>query len=126
MKDRRAIFVALGLGTVALLTVLFKPAREAEPPAAPQPVQVTVDLAIEHGKLASGPAVIRVAQGTTLVMRIRSDSAEEFHLHGYDRMVALQPAKTATLEFVAEHSGRFEFELEKSGTELGALEVAPH
>jgi len=66
-----------------------------------------------------------VNQGDEITIKITSDEAEEFHVHAYDNSVELEPNKQATLTFTTNLSGRFPFELEKSKTEIGALEVQP-
>ena len=126
--DRRMKSLVIGLAAVvAVLAGLFLLFRLTDKPAeiVLSRGATAVDLVIQQGRLVSGPGVIRVRQGDSLTLRIRCDLPEEFHLHGYDRKVMLDPATTATLQLIADHSGRFDFELEKSGTELGALEVAP-
>lgn len=88
-------------------------------------MQNTFELVIQNKKIVSGPETIKVNQGEDLTIKITSDEAEEFHVHAYDNSVELEPNKQATLTFTANLSGRFPFELEKSKTELGALEVQP-
>lgn len=83
-----------------------------------------VDLRIDRGRL-KGPSLIKVKQDDTVVLRVTSDSADEFHLHGYDLLLPLYPGRPAELRFVASHSGRFTFELHREDLELGALEVYP-
>ncbi|MFZ0008544.1 MAG: cupredoxin domain-containing protein [Steroidobacteraceae bacterium] len=84
-----------------------------------------VDIVVHQGKRVSGPAVIKVQQGDEVTLRITSDTADEFHLHGYNLLVHLAPNRTATLHFAAKLAGRFTFELHKADVELGAVEVYP-
>ena len=81
-------------------------------------------LVVSNKKLA-GPTTLTAGQGDTVVLQVTADEAEEFHLHGYDRVLDLQPGVQSTLTLTANMSGRFVFELEHSKTELGALEVYP-
>ena len=83
------------------------------------------DLIIKNKKLTAGPDTLKVTEGDEVTINITSDEAEEFHLHGYDKSVELEASKEAQLTFSANLTGRFPFELEKSKTELGALEVSP-
>jgi hypothetical protein len=85
----------------------------------------TVDLVVAHGKLVSGPSVVRVKQNDVVVFHVTSDAADELHLHGYNLHLALKPATTATLEVRAARAGRFTYELHHLDLELGALEVYP-
>lgn len=85
----------------------------------------TFEIVIQNKKIVSGPTTIKVNQGEDITIKITSDEAEEFHVHAYDESVELELNKQAMLTFNAKLSGRFPFELEKSKTELGALEVQP-
>jgi hypothetical protein len=85
----------------------------------------TVDLVIAHGKLVSGPSVVRVKQNEPVVFHVTSDVADELHLHGYNLHLALKPGTTATLEVRTARAGRFTYELHHLDLELGALEVYP-
>ncbi len=98
---------------------------EPETTAEPKPLPKLFVLAVKDGKLLGGNSVISVAQGTPITMRITSDHQDELHLHGYDLTLALPAAEPAELSFVADRSGRFEFELHHAQLDLGALEVQP-
>jgi FtsP/CotA-like multicopper oxidase with cupredoxin domain len=97
-------------------------------PAAPEPVPAptrSVSLVVRGGALAEGPATLQVTQGDTVAIRIVSDAAEQLHLHGYDLALDLEPGRPASLLFVADRTGRFEYELEHAQREIGVLEVRP-
>jgi hypothetical protein len=83
------------------------------------------DIVVQRGRRISEPAILKVHQGDDVTLRITTDSAEEFHLHGYNLHAQLTPERTATLRFTAKLTGRFTYELHRSGLELGALEVYP-
>jgi hypothetical protein len=85
----------------------------------------TFELVVQNKKVISGGDTIKVMQGENVSIKITVDEDEELHLHGYNKMVNIEKGKPAMLEFVADKSGRFPYELEKSGTELGNLEVQP-
>jgi FtsP/CotA-like multicopper oxidase with cupredoxin domain len=82
------------------------------------------DIEARSGRRISEP-VITVKQGDEVRLRITSDVPDEFHLHGYNLHVAVSPGKSGMLKFTAKLTGRFPYELHKSGLELGALEVYP-
>lgn len=139
--------LALLLLTLSLLAGLFwwmKPAPLAPPAptavprpqplvaatteAVPSPVvpaEQRVDLRIKAGRLHSGPELIRVTEGTVLILQLLSDQADELHLHGYDLSLPLQPGRPAELRFTADRSGRFVYELHAAHRSIGALEVLP-
>jgi len=144
-------FLVVAVVAVAVLWFLFKPQRSELPtsdrptaagPNAPAAMSVPAEgpgqtaqgtsarsevfeLAIKGGRLVSGPAVFQVHQGEQVTLHIRSDSGDELHLHGYDLQASIRPGETASLQFTANRTGRFGFELHKARTELGALEVYP-
>lgn len=134
---KNLIVIAAGLAVLAGLFVLMNP----EPPAAPvadagskqslsvaaiqPPAEKIFELEISNKKLVRGQAVIQVQQGETVTLRILSDHHDELHLHGYDLTLPLPTGQAAELRFVADRSGRFEYELHHAHLDLGALEVLP-
>jgi hypothetical protein len=68
---------------------------------------------------------LTVAHGDVVRLRVRADTAEEVHVHGYDIKKELQPGQTATVSFKADIEGVFEIELERSATLLATLTVKP-
>ena len=89
------------------------------------PQAKTFDLTVIAGKITSGPSVITVGQGDRVTIKVTADVSDEFHLHGYDIASDLVAGKQGGITFTANATGRFTFELEKSKTELGTLEVLP-
>jgi hypothetical protein len=85
----------------------------------------TFDLVIKNKKLISGPETIQVRENDQVTLNITSDEDEELHIHGYDKSVNLEKDKPTTLTFLANLTGRFPYELEKSATDIGTLEVRP-
>lgn len=123
------LLVAALAGTAAILYVLLQPAAQPEPTAAlapaPKAVAGPVTLEVRKGQRVKGPALIQRRAGETITLRITSDQADELHLHGYDLHLHLHAGVPAELSFTADRSGRFEYELHKSGLHLGVLEVQP-
>lgn len=71
------------------------------------------------------PTLLTAYHGDTLVITVSADKAEEIHLHGYDKHFHPAPGKPATITFVANDDGTFEYEIEASSMHLGNLEVLP-
>lgn len=123
--------IVLTLGILVVLFVALKP--KAEVPSSTQrtditslsPTMQTFTLVVKNKKLVSGPAVIQVKEGDTVIIKITADVDEELHLHGYDKSVDLEANKEGELSFTADLTGRFEYELEQSKTAIGVLEVQP-
>lgn len=84
-----------------------------------------ISVEVKGGKVVSGPKVTRLKRDDPVTLTILSDRADELHVHGYDLHLKLVPNQAATLQFVAKRTGRFSYELHKSGTELGVLEIYP-
>ena len=74
---------------------------------------------------AGSPQALTYKQGETVRFRVRSDNAEEVHIHGYDIKKDLEPGKTATVSFKASITGIFEIEFEGSATQIAELKVEP-
>jgi heme/copper-type cytochrome/quinol oxidase subunit 2 len=68
---------------------------------------------------------LRFKQGDTVRFRVRSDVADEVHVHGYDLMKDVEPGKTITFSFPATITGIFEIELENAGQQIAQLRVDP-
>lgn len=91
---------------------------------APAPVR-EFNLEVQNGKLTEDIRALTAYQGQTLVFNVAGDAADELHIHGYDKTVALKAGETAQLEFEAGKTGRFELELHEAGQQLTFLEVNP-
>jgi hypothetical protein len=89
-----------------------------EPAATPKP-QPTL---VTPGKITK----LRFAEGDTVRFRVRSDVADEVHVHGYDLMKDVEPGQTVTFSFPATITGIFEIELENAGEQIAQLRVDPH
>ncbi len=96
-------------------------ARPAEKPAAPR----IPTLVVEGGRPRGEPRELTFSKGERVRFRVRSDVAEELHIHGYDRYVDIGPGKTATVSFPATIEGIFEVELHGAGAQLASLRVEP-
>lgn len=136
MKFKSILFLVLGALILAVLFVELKPdptsattsaaVATASAPAANSPVN-THDYAIEirNGAKISGPDVLSATQGDDITLTLRSDHADELHIHGYDLHAHIKSSVPETLRFKADRTGRFTLELHHSNLELGALEVLP-
>lgn len=99
--------------------------QEQAPPSAAASATNAYQIVVSQRRLVSGPTVIRVHKNETVVLSVTSDQADELHLHGYDLHAKLAPGQAANLQFVAKRTGRFTYELHRSGLELGAIEIYP-
>ena len=92
-----------------------------ETPAAPR----IPTLVVEGGRPRDEARELTFAKGERVRFRVRSDVAEELHIHGYDRYVDVAPGRTATVSFPATIEGIFEIELHGAGVQLASLRVEP-
>ena len=66
-----------------------------------------------------------LSKGDRVVLVVKSDVADEIHLHGYDKSTDVTAGGTARLPFTATIPGRFEVELESRGVQIADLTVNP-
>ena len=97
------------------------PPAPAERPAAPR----IPTLVVQDGRPRGEVRELRFDKGERVRFRVRSDVAEELHIHGYDRYVDVAPGRTATVSFPASIEGIFEVELHGAGVPLASLRVEP-
>lgn len=141
MNKKFIIYIVIAFVLLVGLFILVRP-KQPTPPTSNQPEQTnntspnketlpptptvkTFELVIKNKKITSGPETLQVNEGDDVSITVTSDIEEEFHLHGYDNSVELEKDKPAILSFKATLSGRFAFELEKSKTDIGVIEVLP-
>ncbi len=145
MRDKRLL---IGLGVIAALVALFlvfRPGDDGEADAGTTTTAVTTTPTIESGTTATTAApegtelvvtirggepvdgIVRAEahKGDPVVVIVRSDVADEVHVHGYDLMADVAPGKPVRIEFTANLTGRFEIELEDRGKQIAQLTVLP-
>jgi hypothetical protein len=135
MNKTGAVLLVLCVAVLAALYVFARP--RPPPPSVPQPTAPEAaerapplvtsrefDFEIAAGKVR-GPAQLIAQEGEQVALRVRSDVADELHVHGYDLGTPLPAGEEVVLRFVASKAGRFEVELHGAHRELGALEVHP-
>jgi hypothetical protein len=96
--------------------------EEATTPEAPPPARV-VRIAYANGRIQGGVKRFSVKRGDRIVFVVRSDVADEVHVHGYDLMQDVAPGEPARIEFRATVVGGFEAELEQRHLLLAQFDV---
>ena len=84
-----------------------------------------VSIVVVNGAPQGGIVRQTVSQGDRVVLVVKSDVADEIHLHGYDKSTDVTAGGTARLPFTATLPGRFEVELESRGVQIADLTVNP-
>jgi hypothetical protein len=97
------------------------PGSEATPEPAATPTPKPEPPLVEPGSVTK----LRFKEGDTVRFRVRSDVADEVHVHGYDLMKDIEPGQTITFSFPATITGIFEIELEDRGEQIAQLRVDP-
>jgi hypothetical protein len=83
----------------------------------------TVAVEVRGGSVAGGARRVEADLGEEIRLVVRSDVADEVHLHGYDRRVDVDAGGEALLAFRADIPGVFEAELEERRLRLVTLQV---
>jgi hypothetical protein len=108
-------------------TAPTRPETESEepPPPAPPPKPEFTQIRIRGGQPVGGEAKVSVEKGDTIRLAVRSDVADEVHVHGYDHSREVAPGRPVRMQFKANLEGVFEVELEHRAVPIAQLEVTP-
>ena len=135
------LFVVLGgdgsddSGTQALITE--EPTGESvagagaggagEPPSErePEPEPEDPTIGIRGGEPVDGVAELDYTKGDQARFRVRSDVADEVHVHGYDIIKDVDAGGAVKFDFSADIDGLFEVELEGSHLQIAELRGQP-
>ena len=98
----------------------------AETETTPEAATPTVvSIVIVNGVPKDGIVRKSVSEGDRVVLVVKSDVADEIHVHGYDLMRDVAAGGTARMPFTATLPGVFEVELEGHGVQIAELTVNP-
>jgi hypothetical protein len=82
-------------------------------------------VVVRGGEPVGGILELEYDAGDQIRFEVRSDVADEVHVHGYDLMEEVPAGGTASFDFPAEIEGIFEVELEGRGEQIAELRVNP-
>ena len=94
-----------------------KPKKPAEP-------QVPV-IVVKGGETVGGVRDLEFTVGDTIRFTVRSDVADEVHLHGYDVSKEVAAGGSVTFSVPAHLDGLYEVELEEQAQALAEITVNP-
>ena len=99
----------------------------AEPPSEPEPEPEPEDptIVIRGGEPVDGVAELDYTKGDQARFRVRSDVADEVHVHGYEIIKNVDAGGSVKFDFSADIDGLFEVELEGSHLQIAELRVQP-
>lgn len=86
--------------------------------------QTVTMLTIKNNTLIDGPKTLQVAKDKMVVLQITADDDDELSLSGYNKHVFLQKGRMVVLSFLATILGNFSYQLEKTKTILGNIQVS--
>jgi hypothetical protein len=104
--------------TTSVPTTAPQISTTTEPPGA----DAVIEVRLADGAVTA-PQRPEVEAGSTVLLIVDGDVADEVHIHGYDYFLDLSPGAAAELEFIADIPGIFEVELERGRTLLFELVV---
>ncbi len=107
------------------------PERTPEPTGAPtsEPTpsvaETTIDVEVTDGEVVGGMKRVEVALGNEVRLQVRSDVADEVHVHGYDIKADIAAGGGVNVPvFIADVPGVFVVELEQRQLHILELEVS--
>jgi len=100
------------------------PRRQASMPS-PRPAPMVERIVVRNGKPVGGPARLRFGRGERVAFTIRSDVADEVHVHGFDLSKPVPANGSVAFAFTADLEGVFEIELEHARLEIAELRITP-
>jgi hypothetical protein len=92
---------------------------------AAETMPVRVGITVRDGSPVGGVERFEVKEGDRIVVVVRSDVADEVHVHGYDLMQDVEAGGSARIAFTADLPGTFEIELEERHSPLAEFRVEP-
>jgi heme/copper-type cytochrome/quinol oxidase subunit 2 len=143
-RTQRLTFLAIAVGIAIVAAVVLiaaggsdddsGPSAESTPAATATPTTAGADAtatttatAAPAPPLVTGNGVkkLRFKQGETVRFRVKADTADEVHVHGYDLKKDVEPGETVTFSFKASITGIFEIEFENAARQIAQLRVDP-
>jgi hypothetical protein len=95
------------------------------PAPAPAPAATVPVVRVVDAKPVGGVKRLKFTKGDTIRFSVRSDTADEIHVHGYDVHKDVTAGGKVTFSIPADIEGRFVVELEGKGEQIAELEVDP-
>jgi copper(I)-binding protein len=85
----------------------------------------TYTVVVKNAKPVGGIKKIKVNKSDTVKLVVKSDVADEIHIHGYDFHKDVDAGGTVRFSFPAKIDGNFEIELESRKEQIAELTVEP-
>jgi len=85
----------------------------------------TPTIVVRNGEPVGGVQELEYSAGDEVRFEVKSDVADEIHVHGYDLMKDVPAGGSVSFSFPAEIEGIFEVELEGRKEQIAELRVNP-
>jgi hypothetical protein len=137
---------AIALAAVAVVVVLFIVLAGGDDETAPESVTTGAqtqmrtattettrtakapapdEIVVRDGTPVGGVKELQFDSGDRVRFVVRSDVADEIHVHGYDKSEDIPAGGSVRFSFPADIEGVFEVELEERGEQIAELRVNP-
>jgi len=120
-RNQRIGLLAAAVVIVVVAVIVIGGGSDNKTKTASGPQTVTV----VNGKPDGGIKTITYNKGDTVDLTIKSDTADEIHIHGYDVHKDVKKGGSVHFTFPASIDGRFVIELENAGQQIASLQVEP-
>ena len=108
-------------------------AAQTTPATTPQPTTATeapkprpdTTIVIRNGEPVEGVEELRYRRGGSIRLTVRSDVADNVHLHGYDVAKEVEAGGSVSFDVPATIEGRFELELDERAVAIAEIVVVP-
>jgi hypothetical protein len=120
-NQRIGLLVAAVAIVVIAAIVIGAGGSDSKDKTASGPQTVTV----VNGKPDGGVKTITYKKGDTVDLTVKSDTADEIHIHGYDLHKDVTKGGSVHFTFPASIDGKFVVELENAGEQIASLQVEP-
>jgi hypothetical protein len=124
MQSNRAR-IGIGVALIAVVVVLFVVLGGGGSENAKNVTTGDPTIVIKNGKPVGGIRQLTYNKGDQIRFHVKSDVADEVHVHGYDLMKDVKAGGEVSFDFPATIEGGFEAELESRKEQIIALTVNP-
>ena len=120
MSGTRRLLIA-GVGIVVVVAA-FLIARSGSSNSAPETTGNKV-IVVQNAKPVGGVQKLTVKKGGQVTFTVKSDVADEIHVHGYNFHKDVAKGGSVSFNFPATIDGEFVIELESRSEQIASLEV---
>ena len=121
MTGNRRLFLLSG-GVLVVVAVVLLIVLSGGGSSAPATTGNEI-IEVKNGGPVGGVQKLEVKKGGQVTFTVKSDTADEIHVHGYNFMKDVEKGGSVSFNFPARIDGEFDIELEKRGEQIASLQV---